>query len=277
MPVHSEIVRAAGFTTEPVAIVWTDEKPEGALEFKKGMYGCVMWLYAKVARDGRTAVFSRETFGCVGGAMGLGFGRPFEKHAAHTEEGFASFLSNGVEGAENPEEYRAIVESCPNTYQKKLLQNGERIFKNPTVAKTFLKNLPYYDVKEQYVVMKPLCQVQDGETIRSVIFLADADQISVLSILANYHAGMIKERVVVTHRVDVCHSMGVCVYAESDSDDPRAVIGLTDIHARREVRKTLGKDKLTFSVPYRLFVEMEKDVPGSILETDEWKELRSSD
>jgi hypothetical protein len=34
-----------------------------------------MWLYAKVAREGRTAVFSRETYGCAGGAIGLGCDR----------------------------------------------------------------------------------------------------------------------------------------------------------------------------------------------------------
>ena len=61
MVLQSEIARAAGLSTEPVAIVWTDKKPDGALEFKKDTWGCIMWLYAKVARDGRTAVFGKET------------------------------------------------------------------------------------------------------------------------------------------------------------------------------------------------------------------------
>jgi len=43
--------------------------------------------------------------------------------------------------------------------------------------------------------------------------------------------------------------------------------------AREVVRKQLGKDQLSFSVPYCLYREMEENVPGSFLETDEWKEL----
>lgn len=71
--------------------------------------------------------------------------------------------------------------------------------------------------------------------------------------------------------------MGVCTYAESGSENPRAVIGLTDIMAREAVRKQLGKDKLTFSVPFSLYREMEANVPGSFLEKDEWKELSRSE
>ena len=88
-----------------------------------------MWLYEKVPTKmaEKSQFFSRETFGCVGGAMGLGFGRPFEKHAAHTEEGFASFLRNGVEGAENPEEYRAIVEAVRIRIRKDYANNAENV------------------------------------------------------------------------------------------------------------------------------------------------------
>ncbi len=276
MPIHSEIARAAGLSTEPVAIIWTDKKPVGALELKQGAWGCVMWLYAKVARDGRTAVFSRETIGCAGGAMGLGFGRPLEKHAARSEEGFCSFLSNGMEGAEDRKAYAAIVDRSFDAHHKKMLMEGERLMKSPAVVRQFLKNLPVYDIKEKYIVMKPLSLIRDDETIRSVVFLADADQISALSLLANYHTGTLRDRVTVTGGAAGCQAMGVCTYVESDTENPRAVIGLTDIHARKEVRKLLGKDKLTFSVPYSLYVEMEKNVPGSFLESDEWKELRNS-
>jgi len=45
---------------------------------------------------------------------------------------------------------------------------------------------------------------------------------------------------------------------------------------RRAVLPTLGKDVLTFSVPFALCREMEKNVPGSFLELDLWKELRDA-
>jgi len=269
----SAIAEAAGFTTEPVAIVWTDTKPEGALEFRPGVWGCVMWMYARVAKDKKTAVFTRETIGCIGAALGLGFGRPFERHAAKTEEGFCSFLSNGIVGARDKAAYTAIAESGRDERNRKVLAEGERLMKDPTVVKTFLKALPEYDIREQYIVMKPLSEVRDDETVKSVIFLADADQISALSILANYETGTIKERVTIAAGASGCQAIGACTYAEGEGSRPRAVIGLTDITARRNVRKMLGKDKLTFSVPYSMFLEMEKNVPGSFLESDDRKEL----
>ena len=114
MPIECKIARAAGLSTEPVDIVWTDEKPEGALELKPGVWSCVMRLYAKVAGEGRIAVFCRESVGCAGAAMGLGFGRPFQEHIARTEEGFCCFLSNGIDAATSREEYAARSPPSPS-------------------------------------------------------------------------------------------------------------------------------------------------------------------
>jgi uncharacterized protein (DUF169 family) len=273
---RSEIARAAGITTNPVAIVWTDKKPEKALEFKRGIWGCVMWLFAKVAREGRSAVFSRDTTTCAGGAMGLGFGRPLDRHAARSEEGFCSFLSNGIGGAADRKAYEAIIAQAPDARHKKMLTEGERFLKSPAIVRKFLANLPVYDAKDGYIVMKPVHEVEDGEDVRSIVFVANADQIAALSTLANYGTGNIREGVIVAAGVAGCQAMGVCTYAEGETRAPRAVVGLTDLSARKAVRTTLGKDVLTFSVPFALYREMEKNVPGSFLELDLWKELRDS-
>ena len=63
MVITSEIVRAVGLT-EPVAIVWSDTKPEDALVIKPGIWACVMLFYAKVVLEGKTAAFSRDKCGC---------------------------------------------------------------------------------------------------------------------------------------------------------------------------------------------------------------------
>ena len=272
----SEIARAAGIRLHPVAIVWTDKKPEGALEFKAGVWGCTMWLFAKVAREGRTAVFSRDTTTCAGGAMGLGFGRPFERHTARNEAGFCSFLSNGIEGAKDKKTYESIIAQSPDARHKKTLTEGERFFKNPEITGTFLDNLPAYNAGDRFIVMKPIHEVEDGEDVKSVVFVANADQIAALSILANYGTGNIRNGVIVAAGAAGCQAMGVCTYAGSGSDSPRAVVGLTDLSARRAVRSTLGKDVLTFSVPLVLYREMEGNVAGSFLDLDLWKELRDS-
>jgi len=41
------------------------------------------------------------------------------------------------------------------------------------------------------------------------------------------------------------------------------------------VRGLLGKDVLTLTVPYRMFLEMEANVKGSFLERSLWKTLVS--
>lgn len=271
---RSEIAKHAGITMNPVAIVWTGEKPKNALEFKKGTWGCIMWLFAKVAKEGRTAVFSRETMTCAGGAMGFGFGRPWELHASRSEEGFLSFLSNGIEGAADKDAYGAVIGQSFDDHHRKMLTEGERFFKNPAVVRKFLLNLPIYDTTAGYIVMKPIHEVAKGEDVRSVVFVATADQIAALSTLANFGTGNIRDGIIVAAGASACQAMGACTYAENGKEHPRAVIGLTDLSARMQVRKTLGRDVLTFSVPFGLYQVMEQNVPGSFLELDLWKQLR---
>lgn len=55
-------------------------------------------------------------------------------------------------------------------------------------------------------------------------------------------------------------------YAESKKENPRAVVGLIDI----TVRPMVEADMLSFSVPYKMFLDMEENVEGSFLEKDLW-------
>ncbi|MDD1728053.1 MAG: DUF169 domain-containing protein [Methanospirillum sp.] len=274
MVITSEIAKKTGLKTEPVAIVWSNTKPEHALEIRPGTWACIMWYYAKAVLDGKITALSRNAFGCCGGAVGIGFGRPFETHSSGNEENFCCFLSNGREGCKDVDAYDARLDTLSNPHQKEMLKDGERIKKNPSVAKEFLNALPFYDVPTEYVLFKPLSLTEPDEMIKSVIFLANPDQISVLSILANYHRGQITDGVVVAAGASGCQAMGVCTYNEEKSENPRAVIGLTDLMARKSVRRRLGSDKLTFSVPYKLFLEMERNATGSILDSELWIELR---
>lgn len=74
---ESVIATAHGLIHEPEAIVWSDEKPEGAVQFEPGKWGCVMAMFAAAATRGKTAAFDRETYGCFGGGFGLGFGNTY--------------------------------------------------------------------------------------------------------------------------------------------------------------------------------------------------------
>ena len=57
--IESRIATALGMELEPVAVLFADERPEGARQFAPGRRGCVMWLVAAAAK-GRPAVADRE-------------------------------------------------------------------------------------------------------------------------------------------------------------------------------------------------------------------------
>jgi hypothetical protein len=59
-------------------------------------------------------------------------------------------------------------------------------------------------------------------------------------------------------------------YAEAEQENPKGIIGFFDIAQRR----VLDRETLTFTVPYKLYQEMESCVPGSFLETHAWLELQ---
>jgi len=63
-------------------------------------------------------------------------------------------------------------------------------------------------------------------------------------------------------------------YREAENENPRAIIGLTDITARKNVRKQLGKDLFTFAVPLKMFKEMESHVDNSFLQRETWDALK---
>jgi len=252
----SKIAEAINLRYSPVAIVFTDEKPEGALQFKEGRWGCVVAMLGAAAKE-RTAVFDRKTFGCIGGGTGLGFGNTYVNFPG----GIEYFLSMGNKEFCDSEMGKHVVRNIP------ALSHGEAYKKTPELAKSFVDSLPIYDVPTGYVVFKPLEKLSPGEKPEVVIFLATPDQISALVVLANYarHGG---DNVIAPFSAG-CHSIGIIPLNERNSENPRGVIGLTDVSARKHVEK----DILSFSVPYKMFLEMEDNVEESFLTRDEWQKI----
>lgn len=240
----SRIAEELKLRYRPVALLFAQEKPEHAIEFKEGHWGCVVALFTAAAR-GKTAVFSKETCGCPGGKIGLGFTDDY----GNTPGGIEYFLSTG-KGEGYPE--------------------GEAYIKTPELAHEFVEELPRTCIPATYVVVKPLDEVDtDKQTPELVVFFCEPDQLSALVVLANYgRPGT--DNVIIPFGAG-CHTVCLIPYAQGGNETPKAVVGVTDITARPMV----DPDLLSFTVPFAMFEEMEANVPGSFLEKPDWKKVRA--
>ena len=235
---QSEIARRLKLRYAPVAILFSNEKPEGALEFKEGRWGCVVAMLTATAK-GRKAVFSRTTTGCPGGKIGLALS---DRYAP----GMEYFLSTGNE----------------------MLPEGEAYKKTPELAKDFIDSSPTTEIAEEYVIFAPLAEIDPAkEKPRIVVFYANPDQLSALVVLANYSRTG-RNNVIAPFGAG-CHSVCLIPWDESSKEQPHAVIGMTDVSAR----PFIDADLLSFSVPYGMFQEMEDDVPNSFLDRESWAKV----
>jgi len=249
----SKIVTALNLTYDPVALIWTDQKAENALQFKKGTWGCVMWMFASAAK-GKTVVFDRETYGCVGGGVGLGFGNQYLNFPGGIEC-FYHFLSKGNEQFEFGKKVAEKIEKFAGKEFVKTFLRGERFMKSPEQVKKFLELLPIVDIPKRYIIFKPLSEVDEKEEPVVISFVVNPHQLSALAVLSYYEAGNLFN--VIIPKGAGCHQIGIFAFREAESENPRPVVGLTDLFARKNVRKQLGEDVMTFTVPFKTFKEME--------------------
>jgi uncharacterized protein (DUF169 family) len=270
---ESAIAKAIQLKYKPVALLWSDEKPQGAMQFQEGKWGCVMWLAAHAAK-GKTAVADIKTFGCFGGGVGLGFGNQY-KNFPSGEEGFCNFLSGGNANKKGEKELAEKIKPFMRAEAYDNFLHGERYVKTPALVKRFIESLPLTEIPEQYVVFQPLNNVDTKkEKPQTIIFFVNPDQLSALVVLANYGRGD-NENVIIPYAAG-CQTIGIYPYREAKSAKPRAVVGLTDLSARVYIRKQLSDNNLmTFSAPFALFEEMEQNVPDSFLERHTWQSLLS--
>lgn len=269
----SKIAASIGLKTHPVAIVWADDAPQGAAQFKPGSWGCVVSLMAAVAAKGRTGVFDRETYGCWGGGVGLGFGNRYESFPGGLE-GFYGFLADGNQRSESG---RKIGEGMAQAGAAQLSADfllGERYVKDAACTKAFVQSIPIRDIPAKYLIAKPLEELDpEQDKAQSVTLFVEPDALSALVILANYTHPE-RENVAIPWAAG-CQVMGIFAYQELEREHPRALVGLTDISARRSVRASLGKNVLSFTMPWPIFLEMEDHVEGSFLERETWHALQS--
>lgn len=234
---ESKIAKHILLNNFPVAVLWADEMPLGAVHFQEGKWGCVVALI-RAASQGKIACAAHVNTVCQGGKAGLGF--------SGYEHGWIEyFLSTGNEQ----------------------IPSGEHYKKTPALARIFADTIPRIKAG-QWLVFKPLSMLKANEKPECVIFLVNADQLSGLVTLANYDQET-QDNVQVRFASGCGQAVLYPLAAEAEGSK-NCYIGLTDPSAR----KVIGKELLSFSIPYSRFVEMEQEADGSFLSTDAWEIIK---
>ena len=234
---QSIIADAIKLKSSPVAVYRTAELPPDALQFKEGVWACVIAMLDAAAHKGKTAAFDLKTVACNGGKAGLGL-KPFEPGVIEY------FLSTGGKGPKPGEHYK----------------------KTPELALEYICNTPK-TITPDYLVFSPLNAVE-GIQPEEIVFLVNPDQLSGLITLANYDSPL-QDNVRVLFGAGCMQSILYGLH-EGENNGGHCFIGLTDPSAR----KCISENLLSFCIPYHRFEMMEKNVKGSFLETDTWEFIR---
>jgi hypothetical protein len=267
---ESEIVRYLQPEFAPVAVVWSDSIPDDALQFKKGRFGCILYLFAEASRRGRVAGGNRESVTCDGGCAALGLGVHFDASEEQLGQ-FAALFSKGLRSASDQEAYRTHMQAAPQGWRF-MYEYGERRHHSAEFAREWIcRELPRYDIPFEYVLFKPLSLTNPEENIRSVIFPVNpVDLAGLITLAGSVMRGTDPVRV---PQGPACTSLGAFAYAEGESEAPRAVLGMTDVDGREAMRKRFREDTLTLTVPTPLFEQMEKEASDCVFQLPSWQAL----
>ncbi|MDR2891960.1 MAG: DUF169 domain-containing protein [Deltaproteobacteria bacterium] len=294
----SAIAKALSLRYPPLALYYAAAAPSGAASFRsikedhdaqpnKGGWGCALSLLPK-ALAGATIAFSRNTCHCPGSLGGLGLGRLEDTNFPGGREAFLRFLSNGnkhwEQGKATAEEMRRAGASADKLEE---YLEGEGFKKSPELVLEYCKRSPRLEPRDSHVLIRPLTDLDGGSAAKQsssnasdpgkanapdvVIMLADVHQLSALTNLANY--GRPGSDNVIIPFASGCQSIGLYPLHEGTQEQPRAVVGLIDIAARLYLRKLLGRELISFAIPWKLYVEMESNVEESFLTRRAWKTL----
>lgn len=255
---------------EPVAVVWSDTCPDDAFQFKTGRFGCTLFLFAEASRRGKIAAGSRESVLCPGGRAALGLGVDFDASEAVLDH-HAALFSKGPASARDRAAYEKIMEDAPRSWHD-LYAYGERRHSSGDLAREWiLHGVPRYDIPHEYVLFKPLSRAEADEDIRAVVFPVNPVELSGLVTLAgSVMSGT--DPVQVPQGTD-CMSLAAFAYAQAESENPRAVLGMMGLDGREMMRKRFRDDTLTLTLPMPLFERMEAEADDSVFQLPSWTKL----
>lgn len=227
----------------PVAIYRAAEVPSDAST--PSVHCSITPLLLKCAMAGKKCAAAKEHISCHGAISGFGFGGIQDRH--HT----AMRLSS-------------IPPECCAEFK----HEGKGDFLTPEIAELQLVAIKDYGNGEDVIVFQPLDEaLAEHQPIEVVVFLCDPTRISALTLLAGFNKTTPGPATIVPYG-HACQQIYAIPRAEGESDDPHAVIGLTDLYARRFI----PADILSFAVPFKLYQRMEADIERSYFGKETWQE-----
>lgn len=265
---QSRIAQALALRFPPLALFFSPEIPATSRKMKSQ---CSMFQLAAAAR-GETVVMASGVCDCPGALEGFGLESSCPDKFPGGQNSFLRFLSTGNKDCEaGRTAIQQLIESGAPKILVEEFSEGEGFLKSPELVAQYLEELPQIVPEYPHVVIKPLDRLKPGETPKVITLLVDPDQLSALVVLANYARPGV-DNVSIPFSAG-CASVALYPFYESEQEHPRAVVGLTDISARFYLRKSLGSDILSFTVPKSFFEEMEENVSESFLTRFTWKSM----
>ena len=224
----------------PVAIYHLGEMPDYA-ELPDGEH-CVIRKLLIPALNGRTVAVSRDEVGCRGAWNGLGF------------------------GGEAPEERDMLTRAYSTGTEDRA---GRHFFCCPELVRSnYIEKVPVYGDGSGYVVFQPLDQAESmNAPVETVVFIVDALELSAMITMAEF-SRPIGDSVIRSAYALSCEQIYAMPKQEGENGTPRMVLGMTEFYTRRFI----DQDRMSLSMPYSLYRQMDEDCPFSFLKEDRWRE-----
>ena len=233
-----------------VAIYRAKELPEDAFVPQNGHCTIPSLLMHCVRLGKKTAADSAHS-PCHGSKSGFGFG------------GMANRQRSAWSMSVVPEEIRETI-----AHKSK----GMSYFKNPEIALIQLEPIKDYGDGSDVIVFQDVDEaIEENRPIEVVVFIVDPTRLAALQQLAAYSKTTPGPAAIMQYG-HACEQVYAIPRSEGESDYPHAVIGMTDMYARRFV----DKDKLSFAVPYKLYNRMMNDIDESFLLKEKYAEFLES-
>jgi Uncharacterised ArCR, COG2043 len=268
---ESEIVRWLEPELAPVALVWSDEVPAGAVQPRPGKFVCILNLFAETARTGRITGGGRETICCSGGRAALGLGDDLIS-SRESMEHYATVFSKGLAVAPDPHAHRRRMDAARPSWRP-LYELGERRHSSRELAAAWLEaEMPRYSASKRFTLFKRLSDVAPADDVRVVIFLVNAVELAgLVTLVGSVLDGT--DAVKVPQGADCFRIAG---FACSQKEPAlQAVLGMLDVDGREVMRRRFHDGVVTLALPAPLFQRVEREAHDSVLQTPGWKRLKS--